>query len=203
MQYCEADKYRILETIELISNTIIVRLLPTFNIIEEEAKKVEEKKLSELSENFNSEYMDEGCVYEDAYHEGVNHYLMHHEMKKEFLNNTITWLFHIFEKDCDYIFKGLDGNGRKKYLSDLGIEIDNNSLWFKNNKELRLLANAIKHGNGDSARELKKFRPDFFKEECNYLSEINIDVSVDELEKYIHSMKNFWNCFFSKVLLYE
>lgn len=47
--------------------------------------------------------MDETHGMDEAYHEGVNHFLVHTQMKQEFLNSSITWIFHQFEKDCSQV----------------------------------------------------------------------------------------------------
>ena len=56
----ESDKIEILERIDSLSKTINDRLLPTFNLLEDEAKAVGEKKLEKL----RADFMDEATVYE-------------------------------------------------------------------------------------------------------------------------------------------
>jgi hypothetical protein len=45
-----------------------------------------------------------------------------------------------------------------------GVKITDTKSW-KKIKELKLLVNTIKHGDGESADRLRKLRPDFFKHE--------------------------------------
>ncbi|HDT8036772.1 TPA: hypothetical protein RD636_002582, partial [Enterococcus faecalis] len=75
--------------------------------------------------------------------------------------------------------------------------------------ELRLLVNVIKHGEGDSAKKLRKKRPDFFKFETeeeltkyNDRMEIwnsilleNAALNVDDSEFYLYfnAINNFWD----------
>ena len=197
MMHYEADKYRVLSKIDKIFSTIFERLLPVYNNIEDEAKQIEKDKLESLSKSFNPETMDPSDAYQEAWEDGAEHYSIQHEMKQEFLLNNATWLFHLFEKDCLLMFDGKKGIDAINYLNGLGIETDSNSKWHTINKELRLLANAIKHGEGPSFTALEVLRPDFF--DSTY-STVQVKINAQDLEHYIDSMKNFWNVFFDKVL---
>lgn len=198
--YCEADKYYILETIEAFSKTIYNRLLPTFESLEEEAKEIERKSLEKAKKTFHPDVMDEADVYENAYHDGVSHYLLYKDMKIDFLNSAVTWLFHMFEKDCTRIFKTTSGDKKKEQLVELSIDTAKGSLWKNNNHELRHLANTIKHGDGWSCEELKKIRPDLFKDHLGEKSPTEIEVPLQDFESYINDMKKFWELFFSKTI---
>ena len=50
---------------------------------------------------------------------------------------------------------------KDRLIKYYGIDIEKFSSWAKVN-ELRLLANAVKHADGDSCTELKGLRPDLF-----------------------------------------
>ncbi len=123
----ESDKIEILNRIDAISASINNRLLPTFDYIEKEAKKAGERKLEAPSSNFHPSYMDEGLVYEQAFNEEICNYHLYSEMKKEFIDSAVTWLFHLFEKDCSVIFKTNDGNAKKTELANLSIDRSINS----------------------------------------------------------------------------
>ena len=196
----ESDKNEILGRIDAVSNTINGRLLPTFNSIEEEARVAGEKELEALSANFNPEFIDEGSVYEQAYDEEIYYFYLHDEMRKEFLNSSITWLFHLFEKDCSDVFNTNDVNAKKSELSALLMSTETNSNWDLCNTELRLIANVIKHGKGRSLDDLKRRRPDLIKSFHGHLSDAEVEITVDDLNSYISSMKAFWSEFFNKTL---
>ena len=199
----ESDKIKILDRIDAISKTINNRLLPTFDSIEKEAKEVGEKKFEDLSARFHPDYMDEGSVYEEAFDEEVCHYLLHREMKKEFMNSTVTWLFHLFEKDCSEIFKTNNGDNKKEELANLSIDTGTNSNWDLCNTELRLIANVIKHGKGQSFDKLKLRKPSVIKSSHGFISDAEIVISVVDLNSYIIAMQQFWNEFFEKALQFE
>lgn len=201
MNYYPIDKIRTIERIDTVIDTIKLRLIPTFDLIEEEAKEIERKKLDELSENFNPDTMDIGSCYEDAQSEGVSHYIIHNEMKQEFLNHQATLLFHIFEKDCKKMFPEFSGNDLKEKLQQIGISTEDNSSWYKINKELRLICNVIKHGTGTSYDTLKEIRGDLFKNNFGYLLTSDIEISLNDIEVYVNEMKKFWIEFFDIVLV--
>ncbi len=200
MQYYDKHKKDIIDRIDVVINTVQLRLLPTFDNIEEEANQVEKTKLNELNTNFNPYTMDEYLCYEEAHSEGAMHYFIYKEMKQEFLNHQATLLFHLFEKDCQKIFENLSGDEKKEFLIELGINISPESNWMKTNKELRFLANAIKHGNGNSFEKLKELRPDLTQDTFHFFFDSKIEITIEELSNYANQMKNFWEDFFEKAL---
>jgi hypothetical protein len=203
MIYYPSDKINIIERIDIVIDTIKSRLVPTFDLIEEEAKVIEEQKLDELYKNFNPDTMDIGSCYEDAHSKGASHYVIHNEMKKEFLNHQSTLLFHIFEKDCKKMFPNLSGNDLKDKLQEIGISTEDNSSWYKINKELRLICNVIKHGTGPSYDDLKRLREDLFKNNFGFLLKSDIEISLNDIEVYGNEMKKFWIEFFDIALVTE
>ena len=203
MNYYPIDKILTIERIDTVIDTIKLRLIPTFDLIEEEAKEIERKKLDELYKNFNPDTMDIGSCYEDAHSEAASHYAIHNEMKQEFLNHQATLLFHIFEKDCKKMFPELLGNDLKEKLQLIGISTENNSPWYKINKELRLISNVIKHSTGSSYNDLKKLRGDLFKNNFGFLLKSDIEISLNDIEVYGNEMKNFWIEFFDIALVTE
>lgn len=110
MRYlCEADKIDIFFRINSVLETLLSRLLPTFDSIENESKEAEQSKLDQLNAVFDPDRMDEADVLERAFHAGIDHYSVHSGMKREFIKSVAVWLFHLFEKDCTYIF-GTEGH---------------------------------------------------------------------------------------------
>jgi hypothetical protein len=202
MNYYESNRNHIFDKIVSIKETIFDRLLPVYNNIEEEAKKVEEEKLKELAKTFNPETMDAGDAYQEAWEEGAEHYTLQHAMKTEFLLSTATWLFHLFEKDCREMCPKLYNKPEdlKTELEKMGINCDDNSNWYKINTELRLVANTIKHGEGGSYNKLKTLKPNYFETTASYLTDSKIELSKEDILMYIENMYSFWEAFFDKVL---
>jgi hypothetical protein len=48
------------------------------------------------------------------------------------------------------------------YVTNLGIDLSSLEPWAKV-RELRLVANSVKHGEGSSAKQLRELRPDLFQ----------------------------------------
>jgi len=188
----ESDKNRV---INLIDNFILVletRLLPTFENIEIEAKEIEQRRLEDLSLNFNPDIMDEADCYEDAYFTGLKHYEIYTEMKQSVLNMSSVWLYHIFEKESDIIFSDKKWKERKLKLSKLSIPLIAPSNFYKIDKELQSICNINKHGNGDSQKALFKIRPDLFETKTFSTKEYLKNISFIQIKEYAENIKLFW-----------
>lgn len=195
----EADRNEIVESIDNLIATIETRLLPTFNGLEEEAKSVADNRLEELAKQYGGAE-DPSPYYEDAYDTGAEHYQIYTEMKNDFLNMSTAWLFHLFEQDCNRIFHTNDGSVRKTKLTALSIATTQPSNYYKINKELRLICNVTKHGDGDSQVSLLKIRPDLFDSETkpkfmnnpSTITHTLKNVSLVQIKEYAEYMKSFW-----------
>ncbi|MCD9477807.1 hypothetical protein [Photobacterium phosphoreum] len=191
----EIEKIDTINNVSYISDTIIKRLYSSFDSIDAESQAVEVAAYQNSAKNFDPETMDETYGLEEAFHEGVSHYLVHMQMKQEFLNSSITWLFHQFERDCTRIFQTEDGNVKKDTLNALNVDTSQLSSWKTCNSELRDLANAIKHGEGHSLTRLKSTKPNLFKSGTN-----QIEVKVTDVEGYTRNLLDFWGEFFDAAL---
>ncbi|WP_159737711.1 hypothetical protein [Vibrio atypicus] len=193
----------ILDRIEVISETINKRFIPLFDSIRAEAEEVYENSYSTLAESYDpdGDFPEQGFAHEQALRDEAYNYHIQHEMKLEFINNTVTWLFHLFEKDCLMVFGTNDGNKKTSILSELGIAVDSSSSWFKCNTELRLLANVIKHGKGRSLEQLEKLNLDIGKHKYGLIANSEVVVSLELLNKYIVEMEFFWGNYFEQSAL--
>lgn len=184
----------LLEVQEEIKNFSVSfnRLLLSFTNIDAEASYEAEKYLEKRCREFNPEIDDEGIIYENAYFKEVNYAYSQYESKQNFLNTSVVSLFHIFERQFKKVFEPttqgwLDIMKKASYFNtDYNVEICPNFEII--NKELRLLANAIKHGQHSNAfKKLKKEYPNFINEhDC-------IQVCKEDIEKYINSIQYFWS----------
>lgn len=196
----ESDKYEILDNLKYVSDTIINRLYSTFESLDEEADLKEKEAYEKSSQYFDPETMDETHGLDEAFHEGVNHLIIHNAMKDEFLNSSATWIFHLFEKDCNRIFETTDGNIKKNEVSNLGMDTSSSSLWAKCNSELRLIANAIKHGKGQSSIKLQGIKPELFKAGIFGISDYEIQLTISNIKEYLNNLTLFWEEFFALTL---
>ena len=138
-------------------------------------------------------------------------------MKSNHLLMTISLLYHTWEQQLikftigemshylDFTRKVMQYNEAQKVFELHGIKISDTAAWRKI-KELKLLTNTIKHGDGDSAERLRKIRPDYFKsdylDDSTDLLELNGAVLLDgltikanesDLEDYVKATMGFWD----------
>lgn len=176
----------------------------------------------EVREIFSNTYIpedtDPGAIAESMEAMEVELYESHQMMKSNHLFITISLLAHMWEQQIiKFVRKELRDNlGKpipaisyayaKKCIEDFGVEVTKRESW-KKIKELRLLVNTIKHAEGDSAKNLRKLRPDFFATEgfsegdffdilelngSVLLDPYSLNVAESDLLDYITATKKFW-----------
>ena len=168
------ERQKVRSTIKLTVETIINRLLASFEGLENEIEEMYDKIQFESEE----QYID------DVWHTRERHLQINNAMKQELLNNACVWLFHLFEKDCTTIFNTENGKEKKEHLEELGVSTGVSSAWRKINKELRLVANAVKHGEGSSCEKLREIRPDLFNDTELFFSRGFIKIDLIEFKNY-------------------
>ena len=89
----------------------------------------------------------------------------------------------------------------KKKFKLHNVDIESFSCWPQIN-ELRLLCNVIKHGDGGSAKSLRKIKPALFKQEDNIdymktfkttLLEKTLNINEMTLKSYRKALLSFWD----------
>lgn len=187
-----------LEAIEELDSFCLVfsnRLLPAFSSIEKEAKLKEEDYLKDKSENLSPEIDDEANILEDAYFERINHEIQHFSLKQDFLNISAVWLYHIFERRFELF--GSQSKS-KNFINKTKENLNHNAFYDKSKSEfienevlnrideLRILANAIKHGKTSHAfKQLEKNLPRFIEKN-------EIVVNEQDIKDYVIVLKDFW-----------
>ncbi|EKJ5338287.1 hypothetical protein PGI88_004404 [Vibrio vulnificus] len=188
MQLPEICKINIEVGINGFEKTVFERLLIAFDSIENEARELKEQYLSEKSKNFHPDHDDEASIYE--YAEAMEGFYVcdERELRQDFLNSSVTWLFHLFEKQKKYIYSTDKTEDIKKHLIKKNSPYDVETCpYFKViNKEMRSLANAVKHGEQSDA--MQKLRINY----SNYVQNEKIIVSKVDIEKFIFSLRQFW-----------
>jgi len=217
------------------------RLLPSFDNIEEEAEAVAKEAWESLmSYPGDPDECDPGAFAEQAQQEGVDYYCSLDALRQAVLNQGAVTLRHMFEQQLLFFYwkqilkpgaeqalkrlvqeepnkaaKFLDPRFIKSYLDEGGINIEALSSWNAVD-ELRLVANAIKHGEGKSAVELRKNRPDMFMSpsmrksgdsflgipSCIYSPAAGEDlyVELEDLKVYAAAVQQFWREFGEVIL---
>ena len=161
--------------------------------------------------------------FADAAHEaGLNYYMIVTGIRQGIINMFAAGLYHAYEQQLLFFHREellpyeqqhdkskLKISRAMELLSNRGIESSSFKSWPVVD-ELRLVANTVKHAEGDAAEQLRKRRPDLFKapqlkdNELGdftqsghpiYLPMVGEDlfVQVDDLKKYRDALVQFWN----------
>jgi hypothetical protein len=151
------------------------RMLPAFTGIEEEAEAASKEAWDAFMSAPGTGDEDPAAFAEEAEQAGVSHYMLMDGIRQGMVNLFAAALYHAFEQQAMLFLRkqilGLgDENNPKlfqmgefqKRLKALGIDITSFSSWSKVD-ELRLVANTVKHAEGDSGQKLHPLRPDLFK----------------------------------------
>jgi hypothetical protein len=207
---------RLLETLES-------RILPAFGNIEEEATRIQDETYHELMNMPAGADDDPSVPAELAFEAGLAHYEDTSDVKQTLLNAYASLLYHCWEQQLLEFHRReiLHPNDQhdhtllhlrtvQKYLLENGIDITTLSSWPAL-EELRLVTNTVKHGDGVSAEELKRRRPDLFEPPSTAehslpsfpcrrhvyapLSGNDSYISLDDLRMYIDAAISFWNEF--------
>ena len=157
------------------------RTIPSFGDIEKEATDYADSIYNNFPADENT---DPATVADFANDKGIQHYELLNIMKKNHLLMTISMLCQIWEQQLIkfsltemrhflHIKNNLSFGDAKKIFELHGVTFEDTESWEKI-REMRLLVNTIKHGDGESARKLRKIRPDYF--------ELDIIKGTDTLE---------------------
>ena len=165
---------RFMPQIDTFVACIEKRVIPAFGNINEEAEKIEQEEFERLNA-IGDEYGDLGDCAERATDKGITYYLDMTAAFQGLLNLFAAGLYHMFEqqillfhrkalllKDQENDLKSINLNKVKEILANSSIDITSFSSYPKID-ELRLVANTVKHADGDSANNLKGQRPDLFE----------------------------------------
>jgi hypothetical protein len=219
-----AQKFRegFVAEIKVLDDALEQRFLPAFKNIKEEANEVAKKAFERMGQVPSADG-DPGDYAEDAWDEGVDHYVKLDSLRQGFLNLYAVFCYHSFEQQFFRFYDWqrwgpsdeadrnlLNWEDACKWIGVEGIELERFETWPKI-KELRILANVAKHAEGRSADELRKVRPDMLIPPGSRLQEQDMDdvvkrlrvaqplsgeglyMGVEELSSYIRALIAFWN----------
>jgi hypothetical protein len=203
----------------VISNYVEIylqKLLPVFKDIESDADKYTKELFDNaMSQPACGDSFDPASIAETAQDEGIDHYLY---LKLGKYNLTATWhatLYQLWEqqlrwflfweishvKEIDFKYFCTKPQEIKKEFKFHNLDIESFSCWPQIN-ELSLLCNVIKHGDGCSAKKLRKIKPTLFKQEdgTDYMKTFKTTLleetlCIDEktLQKYSEALLSFWD----------
>ncbi|MCJ7789976.1 MAG: hypothetical protein MUP69_07300 [Candidatus Atribacteria bacterium] len=192
------------------------KLLPVFKNIESDADKYE----NDFYDNFMSQpayngSIDPSSIAEEALEIGIEHYSylklgkysltatwhatlyqVWEQQSRSFLFNEMSHVYNIqFETFCTELSE------IKKAFKLHNVDIESFSCWPQI-RELSLLCNVIKHGDGDSAKRLRKIKPALFKQEAGIdymktfkttLLEETLNINEMTLQNYREALLSFWD----------
>ena len=192
------------------------KLLPVFKDIESDANKIRDDSYDNLmSQPAYGDFIDPSSIAEDAEDIGIEHYSY---LKLGKYSLTSTWhatLYQVWEqqsrlflfREMSHVYKiqfetfctNLSEIKKKFKLHNVDIE---SFLCWPQIRELSLLCNVIKHGDGKSAKKLRKIKPTLFKQEDGTdhmktfkttLLEETLSIDEKTLQNYSVALLSFWD----------
>jgi hypothetical protein len=208
------------------ARTVYVPYLDTFSevVLQWLAPAMSDENISKAAGRVESEayqaypgYEDEdpSIAAEHAFNRGLIYFQIVSDVRWAVLSMAAAALYHLVEQQfcdlCRLSFLGPDGEplDRNKsiyLLKHLGIDVEALSTWPRI-KELRYLANCVKHAEGNSCNQLRKDRPELFQKPTiepelymsgspirvrNPLMGEDIYVTEREFDSYVDAVREFW-----------
>jgi len=195
-----------------------------FNNLEEEADELAQRHYEELGQYFDPDRHDESDFANSAFEKGLEYYEAVSLVK---YNNQLMWIatmYQFWEQQVrKFLFDEIKHSGYtlfdeggteitfeqycinfgqiKDEFTSFGQNLEELNCW-STIKELRLLANVIKHGEGRASTELEMIRPGFFKSEITksnlmksyrtVLNEQVLNIQDSDFIKYKEALQSFW-----------
>ncbi len=162
------------------------RVIPLASQLEQIAKKYQQETYDHLmSQPAGEDYCGDGSdEAEYAVDAGISFYENITAMFQGTLNLFTVGLFHVVEQQLSDLtredtytatpYRGLE-DLEKRYAKTFGVDLKQFPSWAVIN-ELRLVANATKHGEGKASEELRGLRPQLFQNPVIRVLEPNSEV---------------------------
>src|SRR5438309_1746796 len=195
----EFVQYVALEQLDALAVDGTSRALAGFAKIAEEADEYGNRMFESYVQAVGQR--DAGDFADEARDQGVQYYVLLSNLRQGIVNLLAAGLYHLYEQHQKKL---------KLILADSGRSIpplEKLDGWAKV-EELRHLANAVKHAEGPSARELRKIRPDLFvpplikgsplekhvllRATENPLGGTDLFVTEADLQKYRDAIRQLW-----------
>lgn len=206
--------------IRALIDTLGDRLLPAFDNLEAEAQRKSDEEYERLGSLPASEDVDMGDLAEKAMEAGAAHYQMMAGLRQGLQNMFAAALYHLYEQQVmlfhrrEVLDLREENNAAlfkhsvfRKRLLRHGVDVKSFASWPLID-ELRLVANTVKHAEGDSASDLHSRRPELFiapqmaglpflgsKAVARVFQPVmgeDLYVSVDDIRRYANAVEQFW-----------
>jgi hypothetical protein len=215
LSWSNSIRQKFIPSIENFSDFVKNRILPSFASINEEVDNLAEATLNSYEQAVMVAYTEElaGALDEvEEFHEtmtgmaqGMRNLFgigLYHLFEQQFLRFHRSELLESNEVDNTSLFETDVGFKRLKHHE---IHVDRFRSWEKV-KELKTLANALKHADGPACEQLKKRRPDLFSRPESLvridlkfqkvfepLAGQNIYLTEEAFDEFVAGVKEFWN----------
>jgi hypothetical protein len=206
--------------VQLLHETLQVRLLPNFKNIDQEAEEISRKEYQRIGSMPGGEHFDMANAAEYAQEMGLNHYEQMTAIRQGLLNLFVIGYRHIFDQQIltfhrRQVLHPMEEDDIKliniqefiKRLDITSIDVRSFSSWDKL-LELELVSNVIKHAEGRSAELLRNLRPDLFlpitsfKFDIKFVGRVfkplagqDLYLNESDLEDYKNAICSFWEEF--------
>ena len=212
--YAAHFKNVFISQLDYFSRTLSEKLIPQFADVEGEAEELAEREYKRLGEfPATDDGIDLADLAEEARDAAIDYFVSMTRMKQAVLNVFGAGLYHLFEQQLKSFYtrelgEFKDSVDLKKIMAvfnDTGVDVQQFRNW-KTLEELRLVANTIKHGEGRSAKQLRKVSSSLFEnpllgesfpQQSNQiifqpLVGEDIYVRLEDFNRYISAVKGFW-----------
>lgn len=203
--------------IKLYSEAVFEKLSQNFNDLEREACEKEKNRLDQEDQELgNQQYQDLNPEYAyaarmdglvDAY---ATYCQTWGEIKGIVFSSAVAGLYHLWEKQAIGFLKHVrkyekpkieKWNHIKTCIEKYGLSMEGLSC-YRDLNELRLVANAIKHGEGDSWKDLEELNPrlfelptatkeEYFSSQSSFLGP-DLHIKKSDVDRYRDAAFDFW-----------
>ncbi len=206
----------------LLQKTIHERLLPTFETVIQEAGLISSEQWSKYQTEYDPDTgPDPFTASEEAEMAGVDHYLSICNVRQAIINAFLVSTHHLLEQQMLVLIRfeilhpleeqempagNIHTLFKQIFLDRYRIDLTHLTGWSEC-QVLRLIANTIKHTDGNSADRLRALRPDLFSSGQDFIDVTtrpspvirgmpafgdNIQISPEELDKWFQHIIHFW-----------
>jgi hypothetical protein len=207
--------------IRAFERAVVERMLPAFNGLEQEADALADSEYERLGSLPARDDIDMADLAEMAQDAGLSHYEELTGVRQAILNLCAAALFHIVEQQLLLFHRRQVLHPSEEYdsslfswktiherFSEAGVSLKGLRSW-PSLHELECVANVVKHGDGRSADELRKIRPEVMIPEVlrgengilggptpyvrTPLTGDSVHVTVDDFRRYAQIASGFWD----------
>ncbi|MBE0619151.1 MAG: hypothetical protein IH605_01020 [Burkholderiales bacterium] len=215
LYFCNLSRKIAVETTGVYVDGFSTRLLPIFDHIGEEASAAADKAWETvMSSPASEENFDPSDYAEAAKEHGLEVYENLQFTRQQLLGLAAAGLYHLWERLLKQFFckelRGWTFDGREihkimapanfsnleEFLSQFGFRLAQQA-YYADLRELRLVANVVKHGDGKSCEELQASAPGMF-EGYNYHFDIfskadSLELKPSDFTRYAKAVTDFWD----------